>query len=86
MAEFSKQYCELHDMGFDGDFDVYDEFNKLEVGYHIPMICEGFGFVAIGKFEDDPETARVYFRDEHDDESGTWVDFYEVMDDERQSL
>lgn len=86
MAEFSKQYCELHDMGFDGDFDVYDEFNKLEVGGYIPMICEGFGFVAIGKFEDDPETARVYFRDEHDDESGTWVDFYEVMDDERQSL
>jgi len=86
MAEFSKQYCELHDMGFDGDFDVYDEFNKLEVGGYIPMICEGLGFVAIGKFEDDPETARVYFRDEHDDESGTWVDFYEVMDDERQSL
>ena len=86
MADFSKQYCELHDMGFDGDFDVYEEFDKLEVGNYIPFICEGFGFVAIGKFEDDPETARVYFREDHDDESGTWVDFYEVLDDERQSL
>ena len=86
MAEFSKQYCELHDMGFDGDFDVYGEFNKLEVGNYIPMICEGFGFVAIGKFEDDPETTKVYFRDDFDNEGGTWVDFYEVLDDERQSL
>jgi hypothetical protein len=86
MADFSKQYCELHDMGFDGDFDVYEEFDKLGIGNYVPIICEGFGFVAIGKFEDDPEIARVYFRDDFDDESGTWVDFYEVLDDERQSL
>ena len=86
MAEFSKQYCELHDMGSNGDFDVYEEFGKLEVGNYVPIICEGFGFVAIGKFEDDPETAKVYFRDDFDNESGTWVDFYEVLDDERQSL
>jgi hypothetical protein len=86
MAEFSKQYCELHNMGSNGDFDVYEEFDKLGVGNFIPVICEGFGFVAIGKFEDDPETVKVYFREAHDSEDGTWVDFYEVLDDERQSL
>jgi hypothetical protein len=73
-------------MGSNGDFDVYEEFDKLAVGNFKPMICEGFGFVAIGKFEDDPETAKVYFREAHDSEDGAWVDFYEVLDDERQSL
>jgi len=53
MAEFSKQYCELHDMGFDGDFDILEEFNKLKHGHYVPYICEGYGFVAIGKSDDD---------------------------------
>jgi hypothetical protein len=82
MADFSKQYCELHDMGFDGDFDVYEEFNKLEVGNFIPIICEGFGFVAIGKTKEEPNTVQVYFRDDFDSESGTWVDFEEVLSEQ----
>ena len=82
MADFSKQYCESHDMGFDGDFDVYEEFNKLEVGNYIPFICEGFGFVAIGKTKEEPNTVQVYFRDDFDNESGTWVDFEEVLSEQ----
>jgi len=53
MAEFSKQYCELHDMGFDGDFDILEEFNKLKYDHYVPYICEGYGFIAIGKSDDD---------------------------------
>jgi len=51
MADFSKQYCELHDMGFEGDFDIWEEFDKLEPEYYVPQICEGFGFIAILKDE-----------------------------------
>jgi hypothetical protein len=53
MAEFSKQYCELHDMGFEGDFDIMEEFYKLKPDYYIPYICEGYGFIAIGKDENE---------------------------------
>lgn len=51
MADFSKQYCELHDMGFDGDFDIMEEFHKLKPEMYVPYICEGFGFIAIGNFD-----------------------------------
>jgi hypothetical protein len=53
MAEFSKQYCQLNDMGFDGDFDVYYEWSKLEPNNGIPYICEGFGFTMIARKEND---------------------------------
>ena len=51
MADFSKQYCQLNDMGFDGDFDVYEEWSKLTPGYGVAYICEGFGFTMIAKEE-----------------------------------
>ena len=47
MAEFSKQYCELNNMGFDGDFDIMEELEELEDGHYMSLICEGFGFIAI---------------------------------------
>ena len=53
MAEFSKQYCETHDMGFEGDFDIMEEFHKLTPENYVPYICEGYGFIAIGKNEDE---------------------------------
>jgi hypothetical protein len=49
MAEFSKQYCEMNNMGFEGDFDILEEFDTLSIGYYKSMICEGFGFVALAK-------------------------------------
>lgn len=52
MADFSKQYCELNEMGFDGDFDILEEYAKLTPGNYVPYICEGFGFIAIGKTDD----------------------------------
>jgi len=51
MADFSKQYCQVNDMGFDGDFDVYEEWAKLKPGYGVAYICEGFGFTMIAKEE-----------------------------------
>ena len=51
MAEFSKQYCELHDSEMSHDFDIIEIADGLEPEHYTPIICEGFGFIAIGKNE-----------------------------------
>lgn len=71
MAEFSKQYCEITDMGFDGDFDVYEEWSKLKPGYAVSYICEGFGFIAIGRQETNDQ---VWVLD-----GNKWADFDEMV-------
>lgn len=78
MAEFSKQYCQLNDMGFDGDFDVYEEWAKLKPGYSVAYICEGFGFVAIGKKESGDDVI-VYMNDWDNPENSKWVNFDEMV-------
>jgi hypothetical protein len=52
MAEFSKQWCELNDPEMPSDFDIMEEFHKLKEDCYVPYICEGFGFIAIGKMDD----------------------------------
>jgi hypothetical protein len=49
MADFSKQYCLKQYYDQPGDFDIIEEFNRLEEDYSVSFICEGFGFHAIGK-------------------------------------
>lgn len=51
MAEFSKQYCEKHDFDFPHDFDIIEVADGLPNGHYTSIICEGFGFIAIGKDE-----------------------------------
>lgn len=80
MAEFSKQYCELNDMGLDGDFDIVEEFDKLEPGFFLPLICEGFGFSGIAKKEDDEDTIWVYMKDQESGE-GDWINFELLLND-----
>ena len=77
MAEFSKQYCQLNDMGFDGDFDVYEEWAKLKPGFTVAYICEGFGFLAIGKRESGDEV--LVFMDNYDEHGGKWINFDEMV-------
>lgn len=52
MAEFSKQYCETTDHGFLPDFDIIEMAKEVEPGFCISQICEGYGFIAIGKDEE----------------------------------
>ena len=52
MAEFSKQYCEAHDPEMSWDFDIDQMAKQVQPEHYIPIICEGFGFVAIGKNEE----------------------------------
>jgi len=49
MAEFSNQWAQINDPEFPGDFDILEIAGKLEPNHYVPAICEGFGFVAIGK-------------------------------------
>lgn len=51
MADFSKQWTENNDPEMPWDFDIEEEFSKLNPGTYISMICEGYGFLAIGKSE-----------------------------------
>lgn len=47
MAEFSKQWADIYDLEFPWDFDIEVEAESIPKGYYKPIICEGFGFIAI---------------------------------------
>jgi hypothetical protein len=50
MAEFSKQYIQNYMPEFEEwDFDIEEEFDNIQPGEYMPLICEGFGFVGIEK-------------------------------------
>lgn len=49
MADFSKQWCDKNDPQIPFDFDIEEVANTLEPNHYTPIICEGFGFIAIGK-------------------------------------
>ena len=54
MAEFSKQYIQLNDPEDScWDFDIDEETKKIAKGSYINIICEGFGFIAIGRTDED---------------------------------
>ena len=80
MADFSKQYCTTHDMGFEGDFDIIEEWNTLVPGYIKSIICEGYGFIAIGKLEKDLTQPWVYIPDIFDDGDGHWQTLDQIQD------
>ena len=49
MADFSKQYCQKYDPEMPWDFNIDTEFDRLEPGELVPIICEGFGFWGLAK-------------------------------------
>jgi hypothetical protein len=59
MAEYSKQWCDINDPEMPYDFDIMDEYHKVKPGSYVPYICEGFGFIAIGKWDDNDETCML---------------------------
>lgn len=63
MAEFSKQYVQNFESEIGGwDFDIEEIASNLEPEHYTPIICEGFGFIAIGKNE--KSEIILGFRDE----------------------
>ena len=75
MAAFSKQYCELHDMGFDGDFDIMEEYYLLSQGYSVNVMCEGFGFLAIARGYNDEVLVAI----PNEDHSFDWIEYKELI-------
>jgi hypothetical protein len=53
MADYSKQWCDINDPEMSHDFDILEEFDKLPKNNYIPIICEGFGFLAIMRNHED---------------------------------
>lgn len=81
MADFSKQWCELNDPEMPHDFDIDMVASTLDPHYYKSYICEGFGFTAIGKDENDKVT--LYFPN-RDLSGGEWKDYKTFIEDEKK--
>lgn len=75
MAEFSKQYCEKDDRDFAWDFDILDVAENIPVEHCLPYICEGYGFIAIGR--NASSDIELAFRDENGEVY--WKPYHEVV-------
>lgn len=77
MAEFSKQYCEKNDFDFSHDFDINEVADGLTNGHYTSIICEGYGFIAIGK----DDTGKIILAmpvGEYSDDEGSPVEWKEL--------
>ena len=74
MAEFCKQWVEINDPEFGWDFDVEEIANQLKPNHYAPMICEGFGFVAIGKDANNDIMLAIPTGESETDEDGQTFD------------
>jgi hypothetical protein len=75
MAEFSKQYCEHDDRDFSWDFDILEVAEPIPNGHCLMYICEGYGFIAIGK--DESGEITLAYRGQNDEI--TWKPYHEVV-------
>lgn len=75
MAEFSKQYCENKDPEFGWDFDILEVASKIENGFYLPYICEGYGFIAIAK----DESGEILLAFRRTEEEVEWKPYPEVI-------
>ena len=72
MADFSKQWCEINDPDMPHDFDIDIVASTIDPLWYKSYICEGFGFTAIGK--DENQRTTLYFPNS-DLKSGEWKDY-----------
>ena len=80
MAEFSNQYCDLHDE-FIPDFDIVEIADGLQPEHYTTIICEGFGFTAIAKDADGNILLAIPTGAEANDDGieVTWKKYEEVV-------
>jgi hypothetical protein len=70
MAEYSKQWCDLKDPQMKSEFDINEIADGLEPNHYTPIICEGFGFIAIGKTENNEIILAIPTGETMTDENG----------------
>jgi hypothetical protein len=85
MAEFSKQWAEKYDPEGGWDFDIEEVSNQLDPNHYVPMICEGFGFIAIGRDENYNVLLAMPTGETETDENGqisdivTWQAYEDIV-------
>ena len=85
MAEFCKQWAEINDPEYGWDFDIEEVSNQLEPNHYVPMICEGYGFIAIGRDENYKVLLAMPTGETETDENGqisdkvTWLAYEDVI-------
>lgn len=79
MADFSKQWCEINDPEMPHDFDIMEEHSKLETGYSIGIICEGFGILGIAKGYNNEVLVAIDYPE--DDGYVKWIEYDEFIED-----
>ena len=85
MAEFSKQWVQINDPEFGWDFDIEEVSNQLNPNHYIPLICEGFGFIAIGKDNENKIMLAMPIGEFETDEDGqtfdqvTWQAYEDII-------
>jgi hypothetical protein len=87
MADFSKEYCENYNFDMPHDFSIKEIFNELKPGYYQSCICEGYGFIAILKTENEKcEVAFPLSYEEEDEQRIKWVPFDQVTEDTYKTI
>jgi hypothetical protein len=85
MAEFCKQWAEINDPEGGWDFDIEEVSNQLDTNHYVPMICEGFGFIAIGRDENYKVLLAIPTGETETDENGqisdivTWQAYEDIV-------
>jgi hypothetical protein len=49
MAIYSKQWCDLYNSDITPNYDIESVASLMVSGSYRPIVCDGFGFKAIGK-------------------------------------
>ena len=76
MADFSKQWCDINDPEMPYDFDIMEEYSKLETGCSVSMICEGFGILGIAKGHNNEVLVAIY---PDDSDYIYWIEYDEFI-------
>ena len=60
MATYSKQWCDLYNLETKPAFDIELIAESMIAGTYRPIVCDGFGFTAIGKSKEN--IIELYFK------------------------
>jgi len=72
----SKQWAKSQ-KGVMWDFDILEEANNLKPEHYIPIICLGYGFIAISK--DEYGGIHLAFPDKEGTNGVNWIDYNEIV-------
>jgi hypothetical protein len=75
MAEFSKQYVDHNDRDFGWDFDILEVAKGIPEEHSLPYICEGYGFIAIGK----DYNGEIFLAFRKEDDKIEWKPYREIV-------